>query len=95
MPILESRRPKLHYVRFKGEEERCTFASFLGSFETGWLKVMEILNTRLHARSLVEWAKDKPEVVVLSADLTVPPKSTSSVTPIPSVSFQWAWPSRT
>jgi len=30
---------------------------------------MEIL-TKLHARNLVEWAKDKPGVVVLSADLT-------------------------
>ncbi len=33
MPILESRRPKLHYVRFKGEQERRSFASFLGSFK--------------------------------------------------------------
>ncbi len=30
---------------------------------------MEIL-TKLHSRNLVAWAKDKPEVVVLSADLT-------------------------
>ncbi|MBI4786474.1 MAG: transketolase [Chloroflexi bacterium] len=30
---------------------------------------MEILS-RVHARRLVEWAKDKPRVVVLSADLT-------------------------
>lgn len=30
---------------------------------------MEIL-TRVHARRLVDWAADKPEVVVLSADLT-------------------------
>lgn len=30
---------------------------------------MEILKN-LHARNLVEWAKDKPKVVVLSADLT-------------------------
>lgn len=30
---------------------------------------MEILS-RVHARTLVNWAKDKPEVVVLSADLT-------------------------
>ncbi len=30
---------------------------------------MEIL-TKVHARKLVEWAADKPEVVVLSADLT-------------------------
>lgn len=30
---------------------------------------MEILS-KVHARNLVQWAKDKPEVVVLSADLT-------------------------
>ena len=30
---------------------------------------MEI-QTRVHARNLVQWAEDKPEVVVLSADLT-------------------------
>jgi transketolase len=30
---------------------------------------MEILS-KVHARNLVEWAKDKPEAVVLSADLT-------------------------
>jgi transketolase len=30
---------------------------------------MEIL-TRVHAKKIVEWAKDKPETVVLSADLT-------------------------
>ena len=30
---------------------------------------MEILKN-VHARNLVEWAKDKPETYVLSADLT-------------------------
>ena len=30
---------------------------------------MEILS-RVHERNLVAWAKDKPRVVVLSADLT-------------------------
>ncbi|MCL4458858.1 MAG: transketolase [Chloroflexi bacterium] len=30
---------------------------------------MEVMS-RVHARNLVEWARDKPEVVVLSADLT-------------------------
>jgi transketolase len=30
---------------------------------------MEVL-TKLHARNLVEWSKDKPKVLVLSADLT-------------------------
>ena len=30
---------------------------------------MEILK-KVHARNLVDWAKDKPDVYVLSADLT-------------------------
>ena len=30
---------------------------------------MELLQ-KVHARNIVEWAKDKPEVVVYSADLT-------------------------
>lgn len=29
-----------------------------------------VIETKVHANNLVEWAKDKPEVVVLSADLT-------------------------
>ena len=31
LPLLESRRPKLHYVRFKSEDERQTFASYLAA----------------------------------------------------------------
>lgn len=31
MPLLESRRPRLHYVRFKGEDERRRFAQHLAS----------------------------------------------------------------
>jgi transketolase len=30
MPILDTRRPKLHYVRFKDAAERAAFAAFLG-----------------------------------------------------------------
>lgn len=33
MPIIESRRPKLHYVRFKNAEERDQFRAFLASME--------------------------------------------------------------
>jgi len=29
-----------------------------------------IIETKVHANNLVEWAKNKPDVVVLSADLT-------------------------
>jgi transketolase len=33
MPIIEARRPKLHYVRFKNAEERTQFAEFLATME--------------------------------------------------------------
>ncbi len=32
MPILENRRPKLHYVRFTSQDERNKFAEFLSSY---------------------------------------------------------------
>jgi transketolase len=31
MPILEDRRPKLHYIRFKSADERSAFAAFLAT----------------------------------------------------------------
>ena len=69
-PILEGRRPKLHYIRFNDNSEKAIFQSLLNQMqtqETG--SKMEIL-TQVHAKNLVRWAKDKPEVLVLSADLT-------------------------
>jgi transketolase len=29
IPLLEARKPKLHYIQFKGEAERAEFAAFL------------------------------------------------------------------
>lgn len=46
---------------------------------------MQDILTRVHARSMVEWARDKPEVVVLSGDLT---KNTEADT------FRDAYPDR-
>jgi transketolase len=40
---------------------------------TSWIKTGKTkmkMKTRVHAKNLVQWAKDKPEVLVLSADLT-------------------------
>ena len=51
--------------------------------------------SKVHARNLVAWAKTKPQVVVLSADLTDPPRSLNSSRLIPSDSSQWALQSRT
>jgi len=79
---LKSRAPKMHYVRFTSEEEkdryRKAFAELSGvnlplsmpgpvprKAKTG----PEVV-TRVHARNLVKWAADKPNVLVLSADLT-------------------------
>ncbi len=84
--ILKSRAPKMHYVRFTSPEEKQRYASALaemtgagaplvppstGSGDHGKKKPAgpEIV-TRVHAKNLVKWAADKPEVVVLSADLT-------------------------
>jgi transketolase len=80
--VLKARAPKMHYVRFTTDEEKDRYRSALE--ELGGMvlpaPVMgkapakakagpEIL-TRVHAKNLVTWAADKPEVLVLSADLT-------------------------
>ncbi len=69
--VLCEREPKFHYVRFSGESERALFA------ERCDVKIKPIQTpavspvlSRVHARNLVTWAKDKSKVVVLSADLT-------------------------
>jgi transketolase len=77
---LRSRMPKMHYVRFASEEERARYAEALKELCGEVLPVRaapktapkagpEILS-RVHAKNLVRYAADKPEVLVLSADLT-------------------------
>ena len=81
--VLKSRAPKMHYVRFTGEEEKGRYLSayaelcgreysFEQKKETASAKspVGPEIVTRVHAKNLVRWAADKPEVLVLSADLT-------------------------
>jgi len=82
LDVLKSRAPKMHYVRFTSEEEKnryiaayaelsgeqATYAQ-LRKLETKTATGPEIV-TRVHAKNLVRWAADKPNVLVLSADLT-------------------------
>lgn len=73
--VLKKRDPKFHYVRFAGADEKNELAEFSGtSVKKSEIKSPELkdngLLSRVHANNLVTWAKNKPEVVVLSADLT-------------------------
>jgi transketolase len=103
--VLKSRAPKMHYVRFAGEEEKARYVSayeemcnesslgrkipLVPPFPKGdmggppltkggeggfaaqkhTIPGPEIVS-KVHAKNLVRWAADKPEVLVLSADLT-------------------------
>jgi transketolase len=68
--ILEERRPKLHYIRFSESNEKTRFQALLSEMQPAEQgEKMEIVS-QVHAKNLVRWAKDKPEVLVLSADLT-------------------------
>ena len=69
--ILQKRKPKFHYVRFTSFDEKKELADFHNKKITPPEdKTESPLLSRVHAKNLVSWAKDKPEVVVLSADLT-------------------------
>ncbi len=69
--ILRKRAPKYHYVRFGSFEEKSELASAGGIEVTPpEKKPGNGLLSKVHAKNLVEWSKNKPEVVVLSADLT-------------------------
>jgi transketolase len=82
--VLRTRMPKMHYVRFASPEEKDRYAVALKDLCAGDLVIAnapkppaavpknagpEILS-RVHAKNLVAWAADKPNVLVLSADLT-------------------------
>lgn len=81
LDVLKSRAPKMHYVRFAGDEEKARYASALQELCGETLSAPETalaprshagpeILTRVHAKNLVKYAADKPEVLVLSADLT-------------------------
>ncbi len=79
---LKSRMPKMHYVRFGSEEEKASYAEALKELCGESLPVSTssksqaearpgpVILSRVHAKNLVQWAADKPKVLVLSADLT-------------------------
>jgi transketolase len=81
---LKKRMPKMHYVRFSGAEEKSWYVEALEQLcgkdgpvlpapqpqsQPADRSGPEILS-RVHAKNLVAWAADKPNVLVLSADLT-------------------------
>jgi transketolase len=84
--VLKKRLPKMHYVRFASEEEKSWYAGSLEQLCAGGSSAPvaaearpqprpggtsgPAILTRVHAKNLVAWAKDKPKVLVLSADLT-------------------------
>ena len=81
--VLKTRAPKMHYVRFTSENEKKSYIDAYTEL-TGMVlssagkkeKSPELpatgpaIVTRVHAKNLVKWAADKPDVLVLSADLT-------------------------
>jgi transketolase len=82
LDVLQSRAPKMHYVRFTSEEEKNRYvaayeklcgvkipAPASGKSRSKSQTGPELVS-RVHARNLVKWAEDKPAVLVLSADLT-------------------------
>jgi len=69
--VLKKREPKFHYVRFAGAEEKRELVEYYKTVvKPTEEKTDELILSRVHAKNLVAWAKDKPEVLVLSADLT-------------------------
>ena len=80
VPLMNERRPVLHYLRFTGHDERAKYEEF---YETSspasasrrrgsgmsTRSSIEIV-TRPHVDNFIKWSADKPEVLVLSADLT-------------------------
>jgi transketolase len=86
LEVLKARAPKMHYVRFSSPEEKERYAAALAELtgqaaasksplsspltRGGAMGSGPEIVTRVHAKNLVKWAADKPNVLVLSADLT-------------------------
>ncbi len=81
LAVLKSRMPKMHYVRFSSAEEKESYRAALEEL-CGEVIPLEHLPpavkpsagpkilSRAHAKNLVRWAAGRPNVLVLSADLT-------------------------
>ena len=72
IPLLEERRPKLHYLRFAPQSggEKARYQALLDEMESPNGSNKPQILTQVHAKNLVQWAKHKARVLVLSADLT-------------------------
>ena len=82
LDVLKARAPKMHYVRFSSEEEKQRYRKAFETMSGESIASPESAKkaakpqsspeivTRVHAKNLVKWAADKPNVLVLSADLT-------------------------
>ena len=81
--VLQKRIPKMHYVRFANAEEKSWYAAVLKELCADALPEAAVdraaaaaprsgpeILSRVHAKNLVAWAASRPEVLVLSADLT-------------------------
>jgi transketolase len=81
--VLKARAPKMHYVRFANESEKKSYIDAYTEMTGTTLTPPERkekssklpaagpeILTRVHAKNLVKWTANKPEVLVLSADLT-------------------------
>ncbi len=82
LDVLKSRAPKMHYVRFASKEEK---ERYVAAYEEMCGEKLALppsrgaqpktegspeIVSKVHAKNLVKWAADKPNVLVLSADLT-------------------------
>jgi transketolase len=82
LEVLKSRAPKMHYVRFSSPDEKERYAAAYRELCGRELELPQKkasppappagpeMVSRVHAKNLVAWAKDRPQVLVLSADLT-------------------------
>ena len=71
VPLLQPRKPHLHFVRFKDDAEIVNTAPSPPSGKRAALRRpdMELVD-QVHERNLVEFGRKRPKVLVLSGDLT-------------------------
>jgi transketolase len=82
LDVLKSRAPKMHYIRFTSQQEKDQYTA---AYEQTYGEKLALPQARkpvpkteggpeivskVHTKNLVKWAAGRPEVLVLSADLT-------------------------
>lgn len=74
LPLLNERRPALHYLRFTSSDEKSkyaqAYAAMVGGEEATSAATGPEIVVRPHVRNFIDWSRNKPKVVVLTADLT-------------------------